>query len=695
MKKFSLMILSFLLTTGLFAQELDRSIRPEPGPAREIKIGDYKSFTLDNGLQVFVVENSKLPRVSISLSLDYDPIMEGAKAGYVDIAGQMLKRGTKKRDKATLDNEIDFMGASLSAYSSGGFASGLSKHFDKLAELLSDVIINPTFPEDEFNKIIRQSLSGLEAAKDQASFMMSNVTAKRLFGPFHPYGEVETEETLNNIQLTDCINFHNSYFKPNIAYMAVVGDVKFKDVEKIIRKHFGEWEKGDVPAADYPAPPRPRIPQVSLVNRDASVQSSVKVANTYNLKPGDDDAIAVSLANTILGGGSLGRLFLNLREDKAYTYGAYSSAGTDQLTARFSATAEVRNEVTDSAIAEILGEISKMRDELVPEKELQNAKNYISGNFGLSLESPQTIARFAINTARYNLPADYYQNYLKKLNALTAADIQNIAKKYFEVDRTHILVVGKAADIAESLSRFGAVNYYDIYGEKAEAPNLPIPDGVTLKVVLDKHFDAQGGRKKASKIKTFDQTAEGEIPGQGVTLVLRTRKINGKAFLQETSVEGMGVVQSSIYDGKVAKIKSVQGDQELEGDELKAFANEAYVFKVLALENAANTTLKLERMSIVNGVPAYVVAVMNGETGKNTGSLYFDSETYHLIKEDSNFETEQGDMTTSLSFSDFQKVDGFIIPMTLTQDLGGMKITMKATETTINGKIDKKIFTIK
>ena len=689
-------ILSILLTTTLVvAQPLDRSKRPEPGKAREIKIGTYESFTLENGLKVFVVENRKLPRVSISMVLDYDPIMEGRKAGYVDLSGQMLKRGTNNRTKSQLDNEIDFMGASLSMSATGGFASGLSKHFEKLADLMSDVVMNPSFPEEEFAKIMKQSKSGLEAAKDQPSFMMGNLEAAKLYGKLHPYGEVETETTLDAITLEDCKKFHATYFKPNVAYMAIVGDISAKEAEVIIKKYFGKWAAGEVPTADYPAPAVPKATSVSLVNRDASVQSNIQIANTYQLKPGDPDAIGLSLATSILGGGSLGRLFLNLREDKAYTYGAYASAGTDPLVANFSATAEVRNAVTDSAIAEILSEIRKMQEELVPAQELQNAKNYLSGNFGLSLENPQTIARFAINTARYNLPKDYYQNYLKTLNALTAEDLQTIAKKYYALDNTNIMVVGKASEIASGLEAFGAVQYYDIYGKKTEAPNMPIPDGLTAEIVIDNYIKAIGGAKALKKVKTLDQTFTGEVPGQEVSLDLRLRKINGQAMIQELSVAGMGTVQKMQFDGTKARVSSMQGKQDLEGDDLKNLALETYIFKATAFGPKSPYTTTLDRVAMVNGQPANVVAVTKGE--EKVISLYFDQASGLLVREEATGKGPQGEeMTTVTNISDYREVGKLKVPHTMTIDMGGGNtLKMTSESASINNKLNKKDFEVK
>ncbi|KAB2837954.1 MAG: insulinase family protein, partial [Melioribacteraceae bacterium] len=363
---------------------------------------DYESFTLENGLKVFVVENHKLPRVSFSLIIDNDPILEGENAGYVSLAGELLRTGTTTRTKDQIDAQIDFIAASLSTSASGVYASALTKYKEEILEIMSDVVLNSDFKQEELDKLKKQTMSGLAHQKEDPDAIAGNVYGILLFGKDHPYGEISTEETVESITLEMCNEYYKTYFRPNISYMAVVGDINKIEAEKLIKKYFSSWENKDVPKHEYKIPKAPVVNKVSLVDREESVQSIINIGYPIQLAKGSADVIKVSLLNTILGGSFSSRLNKNLREDKGYTYGAGSSISSDELIGDATISVTVRNEVTDSAVTEILKEMKKIAAEKVPEEELQTTKNYMTGNFARAMESPQTVASFALNTALYN-----------------------------------------------------------------------------------------------------------------------------------------------------------------------------------------------------------------------------------------------------------------------------------------------------
>ncbi|NPA37775.1 MAG: insulinase family protein, partial [Chlorobi bacterium] len=442
MKKTILNIIALAFVFSVNAQ-IDRTHAPAPGPAPEIKIGDYQSFSLKNGLKVFVVENHKVPMVTYSLSLDNDPVLEGDKAGYVSLTGDLLRAGTSNRTKDQIDEDIDFIGAYLSTSASGIYGRSLKKHSEKLLDIMSDILYNSVFPEDELDKSKKQMLTGLKSRESDPSAIASNVAGVLIYGKDHPYGEVLSEKSINNVTIDDCKNYYKTYFKPNVAYLVIVGDITLKEAKKQVKKYFAKWESGDVPSHHYDFPKAYETPEVAVANKDGAKQSIVEVTYAVDLKPGSKDVIPASVMNEILGGGNFGsRLFQNLREDKAYTYGAYSSLRSDKLVGYFKASASVRNAVTDSALTEILKEMNRIRDEKVPVQDVETIKNVIAGSFSRSLESPQTIARFALNTAKYNLPDDYYKTYLQKLAAVTPDDVQAMAKKYIQPNHAVILAVG-------------------------------------------------------------------------------------------------------------------------------------------------------------------------------------------------------------------------------------------------------------
>ena len=356
---------------------LDRSNPPEPAPAPVIQLGTAETFTLDNGLKVFVVENHKLPRVAFSLVLDLDPIYEGDNAGYISTAGELLSRGTTNRTKAQIDQEVDFIGASLSTSASGVYASSLTKHIDKLLELMADVTLNPSFPQDELEKIKTETISGLQASKDDPGAIASNVRAVLRYGKDHPYGELMTEETVAKIDIEACREFYQTYFKPNIGYLAIVGDINAEQAREYVEEYFGGWQAAEVPKHHYEIPKAPEQTQVAMVDRPQSVQSTINITYPVELKTGDPDVLKSSVMNTILGGGVFNSyLIQNLRETYGYTYGARSSLSSDRLVGYFNAGADVRNEVTDSAVVQFFNELRRIREEPVEEEQLQLIKSW-------------------------------------------------------------------------------------------------------------------------------------------------------------------------------------------------------------------------------------------------------------------------------------------------------------------------------
>ncbi|MEN8868977.1 MAG: pitrilysin family protein, partial [Flavobacteriales bacterium] len=375
MKNIIISIASLLAITACSTNEtaLDRSIRPSASEAKELKIGEHEEFTLENGMKVYVIENHKLPTISYSLSFDIDPIVEGEKAGYTSMVGDLMEAGTKNRTKENLNKEVDFIGANVGAYSGGVYASGLSKYNSKLMDILADITLNPVFPEDELTKSITESITAIKSNATDADAIMGDVKSVVVYGKGHPYGEFMSETSLKNIELSDVQGYYNTYFKPNNALLTIVGDITKSEAEELVKKQFGAWKKGEVPTHSYNKPAEPTSPQVFVVNKEGAVQSNIQISNIAEVKLGDADYEAAQVFNQIFGSGFAGRLFQNLREDKEYTYGAYGGIRSNKLIGNFSSSAKVRNEVTDSAIEQFLFEINRIRTEDVSAEELKNA----------------------------------------------------------------------------------------------------------------------------------------------------------------------------------------------------------------------------------------------------------------------------------------------------------------------------------
>ena len=665
-----------------------RSSAPGAGPARAIKLGDYTSFDLENGLKVIVVENHKIPRVSYQLSLNNDPIVEGDQAGYVSMAGNLLATGTTTKSKADIDKAIDFIGASLNTSGGGVFASSLKKHSDKMLEIMTDVLYNPSFPKEEFDKMKTQTLSGLANVKTNPDAMAANVASVLNYGKNHPYGEVQNESHVKNMTLEKCKSYYEAYFKPNNAYLIIVGDVDPMEAKADAEKYFGQWKAGEIPVNTYDAPVPPTGRQVAFANKDGAVQSVIRITYPVDLKPGAEDLIKASVMNNILGGGIFsGRLMQNLREDKAYTYGARSSLASDELVGNFNAFASVRNEVTDSSVTEFLYEMKRLRDEPVSADDLQLVKNSMGGSFARSLESPQTIARFARNTYKFNLPKDYYETYLQRLETVTIEDVSAMAKKYIRPDNAYIVVAGSKDEVAENLKQFdsdGEIDFYDAFGKKLEMKEGNLPEGLDGKKVVTDYLTALGGMDKLNEVKSMVTKMSMEVMGQVASMEMGQK--DNKMFYSEMSMGG-NLIQAQRFDGVKAVVGGMGQSQTItEGKELEAMKDQSVTFgQVAYLTNGYE--LNIKGIEEVDGAKAYKVEVVKPNGDK---SYEFYSLKSNLLIRNVSTQPGQGgqSQTITTDLSDYKAVNGIMFPHTITVN-GAMPVplVMKVDSYEVNGAI--------
>lgn len=685
MKKYLYIAASLLLTVTMEAQ--DRPM-PKQGPAPSINIKKPVTFVLENGLKVLVVENNKLPRVSYNLTLDNAPFAEGSKKGVTDLVSAMIGNATETISKEKFNEEIDFLGANINFYESGAAASGLSRYSGRILELLADGALNPLFTQADFDAERAKLIEGLKSDEKSASAIASRVQNVLTFGKEHYNGEFTSEETLKNVTLQDVINHYNTYFVPANAYLVIIGDVKTKDVKKKVEKLFGAdvWKKATAPNLTYNDPKDLQYSQINFVDVPNAVQTEIALINLSTLKMNDKDYFAAILANQILGGGGEGRLFLNLREKHGWTYGSYSNIGASKYISKFSSTASVRNAVTDSAVVEIFNELKKIRTELVSAEDLKNAKAKYIGNFVMQIEKPATIARYALNIKTLGLPDDFYENYVKNINAVTPEDIRNAANKYFLANNTRVVIVGKATEVLPGLEAMSAkekmpIFYFDKYGNKVEKPVVKkeIPAGVTAQSVVKKHIDAIGGEKALKAVKTVLLTAKGTIQGQSLDMV---SKISNKGMSStEVSMMGMSVMKQVIGD-KVG-YQSAQGQKKnIEGEELVKEKKEAVPFVELGL--LADKSIVLTGIEAVNGQDAYVIQA-------GTTRYFFDVKTGLKVAS----ENESGEgaqkrkaMTT---YADYIDVKGVKVPYKTTMDVG-MPLEFITQDVKINEGVTDKDF---
>jgi len=526
---------------------------------------------------------------------------------------------------------------------------------------MTDVLYNPSFPEEELGKIKTQTLSGLESQKTEPNSIASNIRAKVLYGDKHPYGEIQTPEDVENITMDDLKKYYNRFYVPSNAYLIMVGDIDKAGAKSVANKYFGEWE------GRMPKRPARRVHpvkedcQVSFAHKEGAVQSVINVASAFKLRPGEPDVIPASVMNSLLGGGFSSRLNQNLREDKAYTYGSGSSFRSDPVTASFNASASTRSEVTDSSLVEIMYELNRLRTEKVDEQELTSMKNFMTGGFARSLESPQTIARFAYNIARYNLPADYYQKYLQRLNAVSSQDIMNMAKKYLNPETMSIVVVGNKDDVADKLKAFdddGEITFYDAFANVMEVNDTPLPSDITGAQVIDNYINAIGGADKIVKMG------------------------NGSMVFQEQKFDGTQMVISQMGQEQVMTEGPPVEDARRGAHivEQATYAKEGLEFELKSIES-------------INGSDAYRVAVMY--PGGKTKTEYYDVTSGLLVRSSETTAGPQGEITITSDYSDYQSVGGVLMPHAVSVSgmlPGGAAMNLKVEEASANIEMEDAIF---
>ncbi|SNY94675.1 insulinase family protein [Flagellimonas pacifica] len=662
--------------------QIDRSKQPKPGPAPEINLQEPARFELNNGLKVMVVENHKLPRVSMQLSIDNPPVLQGNKAGVTDLTSSLLGKGSKSISKDDFYEEVDFLGASINVSDQSASANCLSKYFPRILELMADAALNPNFTQEEFNKEKDRIITGIKSEEKDVSAIANRVQLALAYGKNHPYGEITTEETVNNVTLADVEKHYRDYFVPANAYLVIIGDIELENVKELVTTHFTPWSKAAPPSFSYSKPTDAQYNQINFIDVPNAVQSEVAVQNITELKMKDEDYLDALLANRILGGGSQARLFKNLREDKGYTYGSYSGIRANKYSPmRFNAYAQVRNAVTDSSVVQILDEINKIVHEPVTEEELTNAKAKYAGSFVMALENPSTIANYALNIETEDLPKDFYKTYLERIEAITAEDVQKAAQKHFSTKNARVIVTGKGSEVLENLEKvdFNGKNipvlFYDKYASKTEKPDYSaaIPEGITVESILKKYIEAIGGKEKLEGVESYAMIAEAEM--QGAKLELEMKKTTKDQFMQDVKVMGNSM-QKQVLDGDNGYVVSQGQRKDLTEEEITKIKEESAAFPELNYLVAGGITL--EGVETVGNKKAYKLKITDSK------SSFYDIET-GLKLQVINLEKVQGQqMTNTLEFDDYQEVSGIKFPFKLTQTMGPQNLEFIVKDIKVN-----------
>ncbi|CAA7386115.1 putative zinc protease [Chryseobacterium fistulae] len=667
-KQLTYIAAAFLFAGMLSAQKIDLNAMPKPGPTPAINIAKPKTFQLSNGLTVMIVENNKLPRVNANLTMDRPPYYEGDIAGVSGIMADQLGNGTTTLSKDDFNKKVDFLGANLSFSSTGAFANTLSKYFPEVLGLMSDAIINPKFSSNEVQNSKERTIEGLKADEKNASSIAERVSRALMYGKNTSRGEFETVESINKIQLSDVQNVYNKYYTPDNAYLVIVGDVKLDQVKPLVEKLFGNWKKSNTKFATTEPASNVEKTEINIVDVPSAVQSVVSLNNINSLKMKDPNYFPATIANYILGGGGEARLFMNLREKNGFTYGAYSSMSASKYSPEFSAEASVRNEVTDKAVKEFMNELNAIST--VKPEELENAKAKLKGSFIMSLEKPETIARFALNQKVQDLPGDFYTNYLKAIDKVTASDVSNAVKTTILPNQSRIFIAGKASDISEGLEKLGyPVKYFDQNANPVTKPAAQKVDAnVTIGSIADQYINAIGGSAALQKITSITTDATTKVQGMDMSM----KMIQAKGGKMSMNISMMGnTVQKIVFDGKDGYMEAQGKKAPLSNDQKAEMAKETELFPELNF--AKSSEYKLAGIEKYNNEDSYVI-----KGGKTT--YYYSVKTG--LKTGDVKAGEGGSIPTS--YADYKEVSGVKFPFTIIQNMGGMDINLAVQSYQLN-----------
>jgi len=429
--------------------------------------------TLENGLRIVIVEDHRLPLVSFRLSFFSGDINDPQQnVGLTSAMAAMLTEGTQNYSSRQLAERVERLGASLSAGSSDDFttvsASALSLYTSEVLEMMAEVIGRPTFPEDELDLYRRNTVEHLRFQRSQPPFLAGEQVARLLYGN-HPYAVVGPKaEDVEKIDRETLRTFHKEMFLPNNAQFIAVGDVKPDELVSDLKERLGEWVAGNVEKSVFPSPPVRTARSLTIVDRPGSTQSNIVIGNIA-IKRTDPDYFGVLVMNQVLGAGASSRVFMNLREEKGYTYGAYTRVNSKRLTGDLEATAEVRNEVTGDSLKEFFYELERIRSEEVSADEIADAKSFLTGVFPIRAETQEGLTNLIVNQQLYGLPADYLQTYRDNVNAVTAAQIQEAAQKYVRTDEMAIVIVGDADHVRPQAETYAdTVETFDTEGNQKQ-----------------------------------------------------------------------------------------------------------------------------------------------------------------------------------------------------------------------------------
>jgi len=537
-----------------------RRVAPAPLPSHEIRIPTPYQTVLPNGLTLVLVEDKRLPLVSYRLAFRtgdaHDPL---ELPGLTDMMCGLLTEGTTSRSSKQIAEEVERLGATLHAGAGSDFttlsASALSVFGDKILELMADVTLRPSFPENEVELSRQNTKESLKQQRAQPSFLANEMVSRVMFG-HHPYSRIApTPESIDATTRDGLIAFHQRVFVPNNAVFLIVGDVDRKMIEERVISLFGSWQRGEAVTDAFPNAPDRRERVAYVIDRPGSAQSNIVIANK-GVKRTNPDYFPLLLMHTVLGATASSRLFMNIREEKGYTYGAYSNLDTRRTAGTIRATAEVRTPVTGGSLKEFFYELDRIRNEPVSEKEIQDAKSYLTGVFPIRLETQEGLIDQLVQIKMLGLPDDYLRMYRDQVQAVTRDQIQTVAQKYVKPDEAAIVIVGDGAQILDQVEPYCVnIEFFNTSGARKERPSAAqsVEGGLSLAGTWELIVQTPFGQEIPATLKLSgsEENFAGEVDSEMGQGRLENIKLNSNAFQATVAFDMDGQLVSAQIEGKI------------------------------------------------------------------------------------------------------------------------------------------------
>ncbi|MCX6156231.1 MAG: pitrilysin family protein [Candidatus Kapabacteria bacterium] len=681
-------IILILLSLKLNAEsKVDVSKRPEALQEEKFDFPESISKKLSNGLNIFFIVDHEQPTVSMNLLIPGGSSMDGNKPGLAEFCASMLTKGTKIFKAEDISRIIDGLGATLSASANKDYisvnSSFLKKFSDSVIKVFADVLINPSFPKDELEKLLPIKISEIQQNKTNPSYLTSKLAARVIYGENHPYSQIENEKTIENISAKDIKEYYQKYFIPNISCLVIVGDVNPDEILRLLEIKLFGWKSGKLPNLDV-AVTKPMPTGVYFIERPGSVQTTLSI-NAPAVERNSDNFEILNLTSHIIGAPFSGRLFRTVREKYSYTYTPFGNISRNKHANIISCGAEVRNSVTDSAMNVMLDQINSLTEKIPDNTEMNLAKKSLAGAFNMSFENSEFMSNVLFSVFINNISLEKYKTYTFRLMQRNAYDIMQAAQKYLRSDKLYFVVCG-SPEVKAKLEKFGTIHSFNLdlettdgEGSKLQKVSLDPED------LIKKNMKAIGGKDNIKKINTLITTGTVEMTMGGSKMSGKETKKQLASNKSFDKIDFGTSITQQWCDGKDLAVE-VNAIMYPVPEHLKTkFVFESDMFYFLRFLEAG---FKCEVLGKSNN---QILMKVKDKKGDST-TYYYDAETFLITKRVS-YEVDESNIPSETTefFSDYAEFGGVKLPKTFVSK--GKNVEVKSSyDYKINELIDEAVF---